>query len=171
MAGTGHPEPPSCPQFCHRCSSICQELEPVIEPYAQPKVAYHFLGTKSGRLVLPEAAYIIMIFKNVLQTHLWKEARSRIVQKAVFLLAKCGKFYTSPLRTAVECPFGRWYRNFSERLAKTFSCKKPKALKFERRTGTLPRRTEDEFFSRRVLLSPSAPLSLASAPAAASASR
>lgn len=56
-------------------------------------------------------------------------------------------------------------------VAKTFSCKKPKALKFERRTGTLPRRTEDEFFSRRVLLSPSAPLSLASAPAAASASR
>lgn len=32
-----------------------QELEPVIEPYAQ---AYHFLETMSGCLVLPEAAYI-----------------------------------------------------------------------------------------------------------------
>lgn len=62
-------------------------FEPVTEPCAQTKVARQFLETKPGHLVLPEAAHIAVKLENALQTHLWKEAKSRRVCKAVFLLA------------------------------------------------------------------------------------
>lgn len=58
-----------------------------MEPSAQIKVGHHFLETKSNHLVLPETASITVKLKNVLQIHLWKEAKNRIVLKAVFLLA------------------------------------------------------------------------------------
>lgn len=70
LAGTGHQEPPDCPKSCHRCSGIWQDIEPVVEPYAQTKVGHHFLETKSDHLVLPETAYITVKLKNALQTHL-----------------------------------------------------------------------------------------------------
>lgn len=82
-----HQEPPNCPKSCRWCRSIWQELVPVMESSAQIKVGHHFLETKSNHLVLPETASITVKLKNVLQIHLWKEAKNRIVLKAVFLLA------------------------------------------------------------------------------------
>lgn len=87
LAVTGHQEPPSCPKSCRWCSSIWQNLEPVMEPSAQIKVGHHFLETKSNHLVLPETASLTVKLKNVPQIHLWKEANNRIVLKAVFSLS------------------------------------------------------------------------------------
>lgn len=63
LAGTGHQEPPKGPKSCHWRRDIWQDLEPVMEPYAQTKVGHHFVETKSDRLVLPETAYITVRLK------------------------------------------------------------------------------------------------------------
>lgn len=91
---------------------IQQGLEPVMEPYAQTKVGHHFLETKSDHLVLPETAYITVKLMNALQTHLQKEVKNRIVQKAGFFLAIL-LFYQS-LRTAIQCAFVKRDQNLSK---------------------------------------------------------